>query len=534
MTHDTAPDPATSVGYVRMLLAGLRGDDPDRVVLEQGDRTVRAAEVMDTVYRFARVLRAHGVGPGVGTAWLSMNSPEIFLCRVAVQLLGGRFVGLRAFYSTAQLAEVLAQADVQVFGNDPALAPFAAEVARQVPVPHRLGVGPVRGVPDLLELAAAESAEPFDPVPTDIDQPAVVYFTTGTVEKAKGVPWSYRKLDHWCECLHANFGPLPWRFMVFNPVTDVGGEFAMAAVSGGGTAVFVDGQLDAKGDLAELAARRISHTFLPSSVMNELATDPAAATADVSAMRRLLFGGQPAPMTHVRRALKTFGPVLVQIYGQQEAGLVCTVQLTSDAAAGDEELIRSVGEPLPRTEVRIEDPNTGEEVPTGVPGEICVRSPSVMTGYWRSPERSIAALRNGWLHTEDVGVRDAKGRITIVDRIRDMVIVRGFNVFSTQVEDTLTAHPDVARAAVVGVPYEESGEAVFAAVVLEPGATVGRAELRDRVAAHLGARHAPRYVHVVDEIPLLGVLAKPDKKVIREMARELVAAPDLERELAGA
>jgi fatty-acyl-CoA synthase len=156
----------------------------------------------------------------------------------------------------------------------------------------------------------------------------------------------------------------------------------------------------------------------------------------------------------------------------------------------------------------------GNEVAEGEPGEICVRGPLVMGGYWNLPEQTAEAFAHGWLHTGDVARRDTEGFLTIVDRKKDMIVSGGFNVFPREVEDVLATHPAVAQAAVIGVPDERWGEAVRALVVLRPDASVAEQDLIDLVKEHKGSIHAPKHVDFVERIPL-SPLGKPDKKAIR-------------------
>jgi fatty-acyl-CoA synthase len=153
-------------------------------------------------------------------------------------------------------------------------------------------------------------------------------------------------------------------------------------------------------------------------------------------------------------------------------------------------------------------------VPDGEPGEICVRGPLVMAGYWNKPEQTAEALAGGWLHTGDIAKKDSQGFLTIVDRKKDMIVSGGFNVFPREIEDVVGTHPAVAQVAVIGVPDDKWGEAVKAVVVLRPGQTVTEQEIYELVKERKGATHAPKSVDFVEAIPL-SALGKPDKKALR-------------------
>jgi fatty-acyl-CoA synthase len=173
----------------------------------------------------------------------------------------------------------------------------------------------------------------------------------------------------------------------------------------------------------------------------------------------------------------------------------------------------SCGRPVPWVTVALLD-DAGRQVPLGEPGEICVRAPLVMTGYHNKPEQTAEALKDGWLHTGDVAVRDADGFLRIVDRKKDMIISGGFNVFPREVEDVIGTHPGVASCAVIGVPDEKWGEAVKAVVVPRPGATIDPAEIIALVREKKGVVQTPKSVDFVDAIPLTAI-GKPDKKALR-------------------
>jgi fatty-acyl-CoA synthase len=211
--------------------------------------------------------------------------------------------------------------------------------------------------------------------------------------------------------------------------------------------------------------------------------------------------------------MKRFGPVFMQLYGQSEAPNCVTTLRRAEHDPAYPERLASCGMPSAGVQVKLLD-DDGHEVPVGEVGEICCRGPLVMAGYWNKPEETEKAFRHGWLHTGDLARRDADGYLYIVDRSKDMIISGGFNVFPREVEDVLTRHPDVAAAAVIGVPDPKWGEAVKAVVVLRPGATPNAEALIALVRDAKGVVQAPKSVDFTDALPVTG-LGKPDKKAIR-------------------
>ena len=241
---------------------------------------------------------------------------------------------------------------------------------------------------------------------------------------------------------------------------------------------------------------------------------PGLAAADLASLQLVIYGASPMSPARLQEAIKVFGPVFMQLYAQSEApNTVCVLRQVDHDPEHHPERLASCGLPMIGNQVKLLD-ESGAEVPVGAVGEISVRGPLVMIGYWNKPEETAFALRHGWLHTGDMARRDADGFIYIVDRSKDMIISGGFNVFPREVEDVLTQHPAVAGAAVIGVPDEKWGEAVKALVVLKPGAAAAEAELIKLVRDAKGAVQTPKSIEFVEELPVTG-LGKLDKKAIR-------------------
>jgi fatty-acyl-CoA synthase len=211
--------------------------------------------------------------------------------------------------------------------------------------------------------------------------------------------------------------------------------------------------------------------------------------------------------------------VFAQFYGQAEAPMVVAMMRKAEHDVDDPVRLSGCGYALPWAHVELLD-DQNRPVPTGEPGEICVRGPLVMTGYRNDPELTAATFAGGWLHTGDVAVRDPDGFLRIVDRKKDMIVSGGFNIYPREIEEVLVSHPAVAQAVVVGTPHPKWGEAVTAAVRLRPGASVGAEELIARVAERKGGFQAPKHIEFVDDIPQTPV-GKPDKKAVKARLLEI-------------
>jgi fatty-acyl-CoA synthase len=243
-------------------------------------------------------------------------------------------------------------------------------------------------------------------------------------------------------------------------------------------------------------------------------TDPSE--YDLSSLETILYAASPIFPSRLAQALKVFGNVFVQAYGQSESNAVGTVLLKEEHdPVNRASLLTSCGRPAPGCLLEIRD---GDDlpVPAGTPGEICLRTPSAMTRYWKNPELTAEVMRGGWLHTGDMGMVDQAGYLHIVDRKKDMVITGGFNVYPREVEIAIAEDPDVAAVAVVGIRDERWGEAVTAYIVQRPGATVNADALKARLRESKGPYQSPKHVVFVEDLPLTPV-GKIDKKRLRTL-----------------
>jgi fatty-acyl-CoA synthase len=249
-------------------------------------------------------------------------------------------------------------------------------------------------------------------------------------------------------------------------------------------------------------------------MMYTLLDHPDATAIRPGMLRRIIYGAAPSSPQRLRQAIDTFGPVLLQSYGQSEAPGTILYLSPEDHMHSNDERLTSAGKPYPGVTVKLI--LNGEEVPygTGDVGEICVRGPHVMMGYWNAPELTTEAFDGGWLHTGDMARMDADGFYYIVARMKDMIISGGFNVYASEVENALEQHPAVNTSAVIGVPDEKWGESVTAFVVLEEAAAISEEELRQFVRDKKGPVKTPKSITFLQELPLTKV-GKVDKKVLR-------------------
>ncbi|MEV0275209.1 AMP-binding protein [Streptomyces sp. NPDC050610] len=505
--------------YVEEILEALT-NTPDREALVHGERRISAGEFTELVHRMARALDAQGVARGETVTLLSGNLPETVAARYAAGLLGCRVNHLYNKLSAESQAVIVRDVETRALLVDPRLTDRAAEVVAQAPVETVLTLGPAATGADLLELAAAQPADPF-PSQARPEDVATIRHTGGTTGHPKGICTTYGQ-GRWFRSATLDLED-SHRQLACTTLAHAAGMMADATLTGGGTVVLQD-DFDPAAVLAAIERERITQLFMLPPLLYRMMDHPDAARTDTSSLRNLVYGGCQSSPARIADAIRRFGPVLVQGYGQNEAGGI-SILGTEDHDPDRPDRLRSAGKVMDGVEVAIRDED-GRDLPHGEHGEVCVRSSQLMEGYWKQPELTAEVLRDGWLHTGDIGFLDDEGYLTIVDRLKDMIVVVGGHVYTTELEDLLNSHPRVLQSAVFGVRDADRMERVHAVVVPAPGHEVDGQELRDMVREERGAMYEPAHIAFMDTLPLTDV-GKPDKKELRRLAeaeRELTAA----------
>jgi fatty-acyl-CoA synthase len=393
-----------------------------------------------------------------------------------------------------------------------------------------LSLGPSSIGADLSALADRQPADPMPPQGAD-DDPAELVYTSGSTGRPKAACYTFGRVGalsaFWADEARrdtaetAVFTAPGCRMLWAGPFIRLSAPTVMPVLLNGGTCVLVD-EFEPGGLLRTIEHESITATMMTPTQLYRLLDHPDLSRADLASLRLLVLHSAPAAPTRLAQAVDRLGPILLQSYGMTETKMISALE-PADHAAGRPELLRSAGRPRPGVEVEIRD-GTGRALGPGETGELCVRSPLSMAGYWRQPALTAQTVVDGWVRTGDVGYRDAAGYLYLLDRLRDLVIVDGSHCYTLAVEDVLTSHQAVRRATAVGLPDERTGEAVHAAVVLRPGATVTADELRALVRDRKGETHEPRTVAFLDDIPLTPA-GKPDKNAVRaELARRVQRA----------
>ncbi|MEU4118778.1 AMP-binding protein [Kitasatospora sp. NPDC028055] len=492
--------------YTGLVLDGL-ARDPGRTALSCGTTALTAQDCLDSVFRTARALDRAGLGPGDGVTVLAGNTPEAVLVRLAANLLGCRVAMPGPDLPVSELVALAGFAETAALVFDPLrYAAAAGAVARALPAAGVFALGPTAFGTDLAELAAACSASPLKPRcrPEDV---MAIRFTSGTTGRPKGVLRRFARPPRPALLSGASF-------LLCTPLAHGGGTSADLALAAGGAVVLQEG-FAAEEVLTAVERHRVSRVYLPPHLLYRLLDDPLLAGTDTGSLRRVGYTGCPPSPRRLAEATRRLGRVLHQTYSLTECGPVS--RLSPDEHL-DPRLLTTAGRPYPDTGVRILD-EEGAPLPPGRTGEICVRTPTAMAGYWRDPELTARVLREGWLHTGDLGSLDAAGYLTVSGRRDAIAIVEGHNVFPHQVEEPLRSHPDVREAVMFTSTDPDRLERVHAAVAVAPHARVTADQLRQWARERGDARCVPDTVLLLPAIPLTG-LGKPDLPALRALAEE--------------
>jgi acyl-CoA synthetase (AMP-forming)/AMP-acid ligase II len=337
-----------------------------------------------------------------------------------------------------------------------------------------------------------------------VDDTMMLVGTGGTTGRPKGVMLTGGNIETMSALtlMSYPFEPRPV-YLALAPLTHAAGVLCFPIMTLGGEVVIMKTP-DLAEFLALVARHRVTHTFLPPTLIYMLLGRTELSTSDLSSLQCFWYGAAPMSAARLAEAIERIGPVMAQLFGQSEAPMMISTMAPKDHFHSDGTLARerfsSAGRPSPLVRVAIMDKG-GNLLETGRRGEIVVRGSLVMKGYYKNPEASAEAGRHGWHHTGDIGYLDPDNYLFIVDRAKDMIISGGFNVYSAEVEQALMAHPDVQDCAVVGLPDDKWGERVTAVIQPHPGHNLDAADLRAFVKARVGSVKTPKQVEIWSDLP---------------------------------
>ena len=495
------------------------GEDAPCLVDPAG-RTLSYGEVQRLSHRIANGLAAAGITHDDKLGLLSDNHLLTFAAVLGIVRSAGVWLPVNARNTPEENANVLSRGGCSFLFLHSRFAP-QLPLLREV-MPGLKGVvcidAGLPGVPSLEAWAAQYPDTPFRSGDGS-DDIVAIRGTGGTTGLPKGVLIAHRNYT----MLFANwYAAMPVRerpvHLVVAPLSHAAGTVSFATCGYGGSNIIL-GSADPAAIIDAIRRYRVTQLFLPPTVIYKLLSHPQVREGDYSSLRYFVYSAAPMSADRLREALEVFGPVMVQAYGQAEAPFVCTVlgiedhlRILADPALAHR--LSSCGRPSPFVRVGVMDAD-GTLLPPGERGEIVVQGDLVMQGYHQDPEKTAEALRHGWLHTGDVGYRDADGYFYIVDRVKDLIVSGGFNIPPSEVERVLWAHPAVNDCAVIGVPDDLWGEAVKAVIELKPGAAWDAEAALAYCRERLGPMKAPKTIDVWDALPRSQV-GKVLKREIRE------------------
>jgi acyl-CoA synthetase (AMP-forming)/AMP-acid ligase II len=480
--------------------------DLPATIFEDRVRTWR--ESADRVARFASALIELGVQPGDRVGILALNCDVYHEFMLAVPWADAVAVPVNTRWSAAEIAFSLRDCGTEVLLVDDTFAGLVDRLRQDCTLRTVIHTGAGEPPSDSLDLD--ELIAGHDPVP-DVrrggDEMFAIYYTGGTTGQPKGVMLSHTNMltSALGSAATGSFLIPGGRFLHSAPMFHLADGAAWAARNAmGGTHVMV-GMFTPAGVAAIIEKHRITDALLVPTMIQMLVDSPDTTDADLSSLRNLVYGASPISEAVLQRAVKRLPDArFTQAYGMTELSPVATMLTPDDH--NDPSLLRSAGRAAPHCEIRIVD-EKDNDVPTGTAGQVIARGGNVMLGYWNREDETREALAGGWMHTGDGGYLDERGYLFIVDRIKDMIVSGGENVYSVEVENALAKHESVASCAVIGVPDENWGERVHAVVVLTAeaaGDPPTPEALREFVKQHIAGYKAPRTIEFAESLPLSG------------------------------
>ncbi len=485
---------------------------PGRIALVSDSGALDWAAFHDRVLQAVGALRRAGIRPGDRVGHMGLNSADYVVLMQACFRAGAVLAPINWRLVAAEVGFILKDAGIRLLLADRAFAQVIEPALAQAGVERLVWTG------DFDAFIAGEGDSTLAPAaPDDV---VLQLYTSGTTGFPKGALLTHRNLLGTIE--KGGLTGEAWSrwdaddaCLIAMPLFHIGGTgWALHALHAGARMVIL-AKPDIEAMIEAIERERITKMFAVPAVLNMILQHPRSATADLSSLTELLYGASPIPLDVLKGAMALFGNAsFIQCYGATEtSGTVVYLPPADHDVAGNERM-RGCGRPFPGNEVRIVDAGLNE-LPRRTVGEIAVRSVSVMAGYHGNPQATEKAIRDGWYLTGDAGWMDEDGYLYIHDRVKDMIVSGGENIYPAEVENALFAHPAVRDAAVIGVPDDRWGEAVKAVVVTKPGASASAEELIAHCRGLIAAYKCPKSVDFVDELP-----RNPSGKVLKKEIRK--------------
>ena len=496
---------------------------PDEQAWVIGSERITFSQHFDRAQRLASALYNRGIRPQDRVAVLSQNTRAFMEIYSSGELAGYIIATVNFRLAAPEMAYTLGDATPRVLFFEAQYAAIIDELrAGQSQIDLYVCFG--GDVPDWAEdyelfLASGDVGGP--PVRAKPDDIMHLIYTSGTTGRPKGVMRTHAAELHVAQLMATEIGVLVSdRMQLMMPVFHVGSRFLQLGAHLRGATVVFHYDFDPVEIVRTIETEHITITHLAPTMVHSVMDVEGIDKADLTSLHTICYAAAPMPVPLLRRGLDLFGPVFLQLYGMTEGGgtTLHKRQHKPDGTEAELKLLGSIGQAAPNVDVRIAD-DEGNTLPHGQPGEILTRTPTHMKGYWNNSAATIAALRDGWYYTGDLGVMDERGFVYLVDRKKDMIISGGENIYSREVEEALATHPAVYDSAVIGVKDPYWGESVRAIVVLRTEAT--EAELIAHCKTMIASYKKPKSVIFVDELPRL-----PSGKINKVLLRKNHAASD--------
>ena len=472
---------------------------PDAVALEQDGDALTFAGLDDRTRRIIAMFAAHGVGRGDRIAWLGKNARLYFELFYAAGRAGVVMVPVGWRLAAPEVTYILADTGAKLLFTGDGFDELAdaAIAAMEVP-PHRID-------PDAAKVEIEQATPAKDFAPAGADDAVLQLYTSGTTGNPKGAVLTNRNL--FALRLPSEDANQPWSrwdeneaILVCMPCAHIGGTGLGIMAMGGGVRAIVQAEFTPDGVLDGFE-QGITRLFIVPAALQMVVQHPRAKTTDMSGVKYVLYGAAPIPLDLLREAVQTIpGAGFLQCYGMTETTGTISVLPPEDHSLEGNQRMRSAGKAVPGTRLMVVG-DDGAELPRGEVGELIVHSPSNMAGYWNLPDATRASLIDGWMHTGDAAYMDEDGYVYIQDRIKDMIITGGENVYPAQVESAIYGHPTVAEVAVIGVPDATWGEAVKACIVPKGGAEVIAEDIIAWTRERLASFKVPKTIDVIATMP---------------------------------
>ncbi|MCM0001134.1 MAG: long-chain-fatty-acid--CoA ligase [Erythrobacter sp.] len=475
-------------------------EQPDAPAIEGGGLAFTYGEVDRLSRQIIAWLAGRGVGAGDRVAFLGKNAASYGLLYCACARAGIVIAPIGWRLAAREIAYILGDTEAKLLVAAPDFMELAAAAMAELASPPAL-----LGDAAMLAEARACDAAPF--TPCGADDPMLQLYTSGTTGHPKGVLLSNANLTRLrVEGIAAGLTYYTdYRagdcMMVAMPIAHIGGTGTFSLAMLAGIRCRFEAEFTPAGVLAAIEAGT-THMFLVPAALQMVIQHPQAASTDFSNLRYLIYGAAPMPLELLKQAVQTMpNTQFLQAYGMTETTGTVSILPPEDHSLEGNQRMRSAGKALPGVAIAVRGPDN-VEVPRGDIGEVCIRSPSNTAGYWKLPEATASTIdADGWLHTGDAGVMDADGYVYIQDRIKDMIISGGENVYPAEVESAIYGHPAIAEVAVIGVPSAKWGEEVKACVVAKPVMEVDAAEVIAWARERIAAFKAPKSVDVIPVMP---------------------------------